>query len=101
MIERRHVIVSIPEEMLVDVLTGAIGITNIPADARRVSAWFDVVKIEGEDRRFMKIRLEHASFEVLRSGARIPELKLKGVRMPARKIARTDIQLALATATGA
>jgi hypothetical protein len=90
----RQAIATIPEAQLVDVLTGAQGITNIPHDAKLLSAWIDTIKVNGEHRRYLRMRLEHESFEPVEDGGRIPTLEVQAGRREPRKPAASDEKIA-------
>lgn len=73
----RQVIATVPESLILQLITGQVTVTNLPDTARVVSAWFDTIPIGGRPTRLLKIRLEDESFPPITPGLRIPRLKLQ------------------------
>jgi hypothetical protein len=76
----RQIIVTIPESLLLQLITGQVTVTNLPDTARVVSGWFDTIPVGGQQTRLLKLRLEDESFPPITPGLRIPRRKLQAQR---------------------
>jgi hypothetical protein len=79
----RYVIASVPLDRLLDLITGRLRITNLPATAKLSAAWLDGFAIDGEEPPVSRLmlRIEDDSFpEVTNRFRELPRLKLRATR---------------------
>jgi hypothetical protein len=75
----------IPLDSLLEYLTGARVLSNIPDDARLVGAWLDGRKRACDDDETDKViwlNLEHPSFKPVHPGARVPVVRAGYRKVP-------------------
>lgn len=67
---------AISQAALVEFVTGQKRVSNIPHDARVVSAWFDLAAPPREGL-MLVMKLEHVSFPAVEPGRRLPNRRAK------------------------
>jgi hypothetical protein len=76
--DARQVRIAIQQEDILELITGRMSITNLPASAKLLSAWFETTGVWFDEKRLvLYLRLEDESFEAVPPGKTIPRMKLR------------------------